>query len=137
MGPIVHFVVDTNLFHECHKLDWADFPWGSIGAFDEIMLLVTDPVLDELDRQKKDERARVKWRAIEAVAWLRALLERDDAVKVFREKDPKVSLRVDMTLPSNKYPNALDYNVPDDKIVGIAAALAAAEPSADVRTPHT
>jgi predicted nucleic acid-binding protein len=56
MPGTLRLVVDTNLFHECYKLDAPDFPWSAIGDFDAIELIVPDPVQAELDRQRKDTR---------------------------------------------------------------------------------
>ena len=133
MPGTVRLIVDTNLFHECHSLVRSDFPWRAIGDFDVIELIVPEPVLAELDRQKKDTRARLKRRAVEAVSWFRELLQRGLDEKVLRESDPRVILRIDVTLPSSAHPNVLDNSVTDDQIVGVAAALAEAEPTVDVR----
>ena len=40
MPGTLRLVVDTNLFHECHKLDAPEFPWAAIGDFHAIELLV-------------------------------------------------------------------------------------------------
>ncbi len=84
MAGVVYLVIDTNFFHECRSLDAADFPWADIGDFDTVELIVTDPVLSELDRQKKDTRSRIKRRAVQAVAWFRAMLQSDVEEHVFR-----------------------------------------------------
>lgn len=60
----VHFVIDTNLFHECLRLDSAQFPWSAAGEYDPIVLVVANTVLTELDNHKKDTRQRVRRRAI-------------------------------------------------------------------------
>ena len=73
-GQII-LVVDTNLFHECVNLENDDFPWADLGDFDAIRLVVPETVREELDRHKKDDRARLKRRALEVVAQFRRLLE--------------------------------------------------------------
>ncbi len=133
MPGTVRFIVDTNLFHECHSLVRSDFPWHAIGDFDVIELVVPEPVQAELDRQKKDTRARLRRRAVEAVSWFRELLQQDLDEKVLRESNPRVILRMDVTLPSSAHPGVLDNSVTDDRIVGVAVALAEAEPTVDVR----
>jgi hypothetical protein len=129
----IQLIVDTNLFHECHSLVRDDFPWRAIGDFDVIKLVVPEAVQTELDRQKKDSRPRIKRRALEAVSWFRELLENNLDEKVLRESNPRVTLRVDVTAPSSSFPHLLDNSVPDDRIVNVAATLAAAEPTMDVR----
>jgi PIN domain len=129
----VRLIVDTNLFHECHSLVRPDFPWRAVGDFDTIDLIVSAPVMDELDRQKKVTRPRIKRRAVEAVSWFRELLQNGLDKKVLRESDPRVTLQIDVTLPSSAHPNVLDPSVADDRIVGVAASLSEADPAADVR----
>jgi hypothetical protein len=133
VAGVVYLVVDTNLFHECRSLDAADFPWADIGAFDTVELIVTDPVLSELDRQKKDTRSRIKRRAIQAVAWFRAMLQSGAEEHVFRQATPRVVMRVSAQTASRDHPELLDLDVDDDRIVGVAFALTQAEPGRDIR----
>ncbi|MBX9461328.1 MAG: hypothetical protein KL785_09800 [Brevundimonas sp.] len=133
MPGIVQFVVDTNLFHECKALDAADFDWSAVGDFDEIELVVCGVVQSELDRQKKDTRSRVKKRAIKAVGWFRTMLLAGANSHVFREAGPRVTMWISPARASQAHPEILDLDVNDDRIVGVAVALAAAEPMADIR----
>ena len=129
----VSLVVDTNLFHECRSLDAPDFPWGDLGDFYEIELIVSAPVNSELDRHKKDTRPRVKKRAVAAVSWFREMLQSDTDEHVFRERNPHVVMRLSAQTASQEYPEFLDMAVDDDRIVGVAAALVKANPAADIR----
>ncbi len=52
---------------------------------------------------------------------------------MLRESDPRVVLRIDVTMPSGAHPDVLDNSITDDRIVGVAVALAEAEPTVDVR----
>ena len=133
MSGTVQLVVDTNLFHECKSLDAADFPWSDLGAFDTIELIVSDTVQSELDRQKKDTRQRVKRRAVQAVSWFREMLKIGALEHVFRAQGPRVVMRVSPQTASQDYPDLLDLSVDDDKIVGVAAALAKSAAGQDVR----
>lgn len=133
MPGILHLVVDTNLFHECHKLDDPNFPWSAIGDFHTIELIVPGPVQAELDQHKKDTRPRLKRRALLAVAWFRDMLTQSQEEKVLRDADPRVTLRLDATPKSSEHTDVLDYDIADDRIVGVAAAVAAAAPGDDVR----
>jgi len=129
----VRFVVDTNLFHEFKLLDGPNFAWDLLGDFDEIELVVCDVVQSELDRQKKDNRSRVKKRAIKAVGWFRAMLVAGASEHVFREAGPRVIMSVTTTVASRNHPEVLDPAVDDDRIVGVAVALRQADPTADIR----
>lgn len=133
MPGIVQFVVDTNLFHECKALDAPDFDWSAVGDFDEIELVVCGVVQSELDRQKKDTRSRVKKRAIKAVGWFRAMLLAGTNTHEFRAAAPRVTMRTSPARASQDHPEILDPDINDDRIVGVAVALAAAEPGADIR----
>lgn len=129
----VSLIVDTNLFHECRKLDAADFPWSAIGEFDEIGLIVTYPVIQELDKHKKDTRPRLKRRALLATTWFRELLDQRRTEKVLKDADPRVVLRMRPVQAPKADMAELDYDVVDDRIVGIAAAIAEQSPDEDVR----
>ncbi len=91
MPGTVRFIVDTNLFHECHSLVRSDFPWRAIGDLDVIELVVPEPVQAELDRQKKDTRARLRRRAVEAVGWFRELLQQGRTRKCSERVTPELS----------------------------------------------
>lgn len=129
----VRFVVDTNLFHEFKLLNSPDIDWSLLGDFDEIELTVCDVVQSELDRQKKDNRSRVKKRAIEAVRWFRAMLLAGASEHVFRESGPRVVMTVTPTAATRDHPDVLDPSVDDDRIVGVAVALRQADATADIR----
>lgn len=129
----VRFVVDTNLFHEFKLLNSPDIDWGLLGDFDEIELTVCDVVQSELDQQKKDNRSRVKKRAIEAVRWFRGMLLAGASEHVFRETGPRVVMTLTPTAASRDHSGVLDPSVDDDRIVGVAVALRQADASADIR----
>lgn len=133
MPSVVQFVVDTNLFHECKALDAADFDWSAVGDFDAIELIVCGVVQSELDRQRKDNRSRVKKRAIKAVAWFRAMLMTGSNTHEIRASGPRVTMHISPARASQAHPEILDPDVNDDRIVGVAFALAANEPEADIR----
>ena len=133
MPGAVSLIVDTNLFHECLSLDAPSFPWSDLGSFDLIELIVSDTVQSELDRQKKDMRPRVKRRAVQAVIWFREMLRSGTREHVFREREPRVVMRVTAQTASPDYPGLLDLAVDDDRIVGVAVALKQAAPECDLR----
>jgi hypothetical protein len=56
----LYLVADTNLFFECKSLD--QLPWSELGA-DPIVILLTKPVPDEIDKHKKGG-GRTRERAI-------------------------------------------------------------------------
>lgn len=67
----LHLVPDTNLFFEFKALD--QLPWEELGR-DPIVLLLTKPLLDEIDRHKKGT-GRTRDRAMDIFGRFRAMLE--------------------------------------------------------------
>ena len=123
------FVADTNLFFECKRLE--DLPWSELGA-DPVVIALTKPVHAEIDKHKKGG-GRTRKRALEVSGRVRKMLEFHGKETVIQEKGPRVVLRmVPTVLPDPAQAEALDYNVNDDRIVGIVSALAKHESSASV-----
>ena len=120
---VLYAVIDTNLFHECLKLDAPNFPWQALGDYEEIHLIVTSPVQRELDGHKKDSRPRIKRRAIEAVKWFREMLNQPTNTKIIRDNNPRVVLSLDATTASSGHSQILDYTIRDDSIVGCAISV--------------
>ena len=86
----LYFFVDTNLFIHCHapeQLDWS--PWHE---FEEVRLIVSTPVLREIDRLKT-RGGRVGNRARAASAMFREML--DQTHKVIHAQSPRVVLSVE------------------------------------------
>ena len=123
------FVADTNLFFECKRLE--DLPWSELGA-DQVVIALTRPVHAEIDKHKKGG-GRTRKRALEVSGRVRKMLESHAQETVIQEEVPRVVLRmVPTVLPDPAQAEALDYNVNDDRIVGIVSALAKHESSASV-----
>ncbi len=115
------YVADTNLFFECKRLE--DLPWDELDA-DPIVIALTRPVLNEVDQNKKGTGRRRRL-AIETNQRIRNLLDRGIDEVVIREDRPRVVLRLEMARkPAPEHADILDYGVNDDRIVGIAAAMA-------------
>ena len=119
-------VVDTNLFHEFRRLE--ELPWNELGEREEIVLIVSDPVQNELDEHKKSQRARIKRRALEWTKRFRKLILTDQTDELVRTSNPRVIIRLNETRPSTKYKDMLDLAIADDRLVAIAAAFLEANP---------
>ncbi len=125
----LHLVADTNLFFEGKKLE--DLPWHELKA-DPIVLLLTKPVLDEVDRHKKST-GRTRSRALAINKQIRATIVSGSSEIEISRSSPRVVLRLAAaTSPSEKYASALDYDRADERLVGIVAALQAASPTTEV-----
>lgn len=114
------FVADTNLFFECKRLE--DIDWLDLGC-DPIVIALTKPVLGEIDKHKK-AGGRTKRRALKVSQRIRTMLESSQAEEVINAASPKVVLRLLSTVkPDPDLAEDLDYEVDDDRFVGIVSTL--------------
>lgn len=113
-------IADTNIFFECKKLE--DLPWEDLGG-DPVVVLLTKPVLDEIDKHKK-ANGRTRDRALEIFKRVRGILEAGvDEVELCRS-GPKVVLRLFPNTPVDpELAGALDYAKNDDRLIGILSTL--------------
>ena len=125
----LYFFVDTNLFIHCHapeQLDWS--PWHE---FEEVRLIVSTPVLREIDRLKT-RRGRVGKRARAASAMFREMLGQTH--RVVHAQSPRVVLSVE---PQHTYAqdlaDRLNYAERDDQLIGTIHLFARSNPSSDAR----
>ena len=125
----LYFFVDTNLFIHCHapeQLDWS--PWHE---FEEVRLIVSTPVLREIDRLKS-RGGRVGNRARAASAMFREMLGQTH--KVVHAQSPRVVLSVE---PQHTYApdlaDRLNYAERDDQLIGTVHQFARSNPSSDAR----
>ena len=129
-NTVLHFFADTNLFIQCRPLDQLDWlPWD---AYEEVRLIVSRPVLREIDRLKNKGNDRVARRARAASAKFREIL--DDAHEVIRPQSPRVILSVELQHNySRDLSDRLDYRERDDQLIGTVHEFARTNSSADVR----
>ena len=127
---IVFLFVDTNLFLQCRPLE--DLDWSTWNAFDEVRLIVSAPVLREIDHLKNKGNDRVRRHARAASSMFRKMLS--DGYRPVRVSGPCVKLLVE---PRHKYCESLkgqlNYQERDDQLVGTVYEFAKHNPDADVR----
>lgn len=124
------FFPDTNLFIQCRPLEELD--WSEWADFEEVHLIVCRTVQREIDRQKHYGNGRVAQRARKTSSLFRSIIEED--YKVIREKDPHVKLMLEASsIPSLELRDRLDYNEPDNEIVGFLYQYRQQHPEVDVR----
>ncbi len=96
---------DTNLFFECKALE--NLPWSELEG-DSLYILLSKPVLDEIDKHKKG-RGRTRKRALEIFQRIRAMLEAGVDEKIIQESEPQVVLKhVGALRVSDKYSTHLE-----------------------------
>lgn len=115
----IWLVADTNLFFEFKLLD--QLPWEELGH-DPVIVLLTKPVLDEIDKHKKGS-GRTRDRALEIYGRVRTMLTTGTNEVELRPSAPRVILRLDNTRPDPALKEDLDYGRVDEKLVGIVSAL--------------
>lgn len=139
---------DTNIFIQCQQLD-QNLDWSTWEHFDAIELIVTRPVIEEIDRQKQGKNtrplaeddqvpptsnSRIEKRARAATALFKKFFENENRCVEIRSSAPRVTLFLRQDLkPDPSLKDELDYRRPDDRIVGIIHAFKASSCSTDVR----
>lgn len=128
-ATVIYFV-DTNLFLQCHpweQLDWT--PWDDL---EEVRLIVSSPVLREVDYRKNKGNDRVAKRARDTSAMFRRMLR--DGCKVVRTANPRVVLSIEpLHTPSPELERQLNYRERDDQLVGTLYAFSRCHEGIDVR----
>lgn len=113
----IYIFPDTNLFLECKELRELD--WSCFNEFDELHLIVTQPVLREIDRLKGKGNERAGRRARKASALFRDFVDDVETHKIIRNQTPCVKLFV---RPQYKFCDTLDdklnYDERDDQLIG-------------------
>jgi hypothetical protein len=123
-------VADTNLFFECKSLD--QLPWSELGC-DPVVILLTKPVLDEIDKHKK-ANGRTRARALEIFGQVRGMLTSAAQEVEIRSSSPKVVLRrMTNVKPDPAFKDDLDYTKTDERLVGIVSALNAQASASNVK----
>lgn len=131
MAPrILYLFPDTNLFIQCNPLE--QLGWVAWKAFDEVHLIVSRPVQSEIDRQKNRGSDRLGRRARTASSLLREIILDKGGHKVVREAGPTVKLFIRPELKPN-LDDRLDYQEPDDQLVGTAHAFMQQNRGVDAR----
>ena len=132
MTSSIYLFLDTNVFLQCKELEEID--WRSCGAlaeFDEIHLLVSLPVMNEIDRLKSRGNDRLGRRARKANGIIRDLVLSDSPQLILRPTDPTVTLaEVASIRPTSGF---LDYEIADNRILGCVDAYRSAQEDRDVR----
>jgi hypothetical protein len=119
---------DSNFFVQC--LTPEEINWSILGDSNEIELIVTTPVLRELDKHKNGPNDRLGRRSRRTYAMLRPLLLGEASRLDLKSASPRVTLTIRPELkPSAALENRLDYRERDDQLIGIVETFLASNPS--------
>ena len=132
---VLYLIPDTNLFIQCHPLDQIEWATCSdFAEFQEIQLLVTNPVHREIDDMKNIGNDRKGRQARTASSEFRKIVTSEEGYKVIKEQEPVVKLVIGLvSRPSGDLEKELDYNKPDDEIVGCLYEVTQTYSEKDVR----
>ncbi|MDP8255554.1 MAG: PIN domain-containing protein [Candidatus Alcyoniella australis] len=129
-ATVVFLFADTNLFLQClplKQLDWS--PWS---AFNEVNLIISSPVLREIDQLKLRGNDRPGSRARSTSSLLRQIT-RGEQPYLVKESDPCVKLLIKAECaPSTDLEDRLDYNERDHQLIGTVHKFAAENPDDEV-----
>ena len=131
MSPsTVSFFVDTNLFLQCHPLEQLDWtPWSD---FEEVRLIVSRPVMREVDYRKNKGNDRAASRARATSAMFRKMLTGEHTI--VRAGNPRVVLSVELQHNySPELDQLLNYQERDDQLVGTIYEFVRRHEGTDVR----
>lgn len=123
-------IADTNLFFECKKLE--DLPWDEFGV-DTITILLTRPVLDEIDKHKSGT-GRTRKRALEIFGRVRVMLKSGSNSLVIQKDGPRVLLQLSIGLQVDpEISPHIDTTKNDDRLVGILSEAIKTDPDGNYR----
>ena len=126
----IYYFVDTNLFLQCNKLEHLD--WSHWDTYEEVWLIVSSPVLREIDYRKNKGNDRVSSCARTTSAMFRKML--DTGQMSVSTKRPRVVLSVEpQHIYSQNLKERLNYQERDDQLVGTVYEFARNNPDKDVR----
>jgi len=111
---------DTNVFVQCKQLQALS--WSDLGPYENIILMVTRPVIAEVDRQKAGSGKLARRARLANGLFAKFLLE--DHVSIKTQGDgPSVVVSLGQDLePSAELNGDMNYSHVDDLLVGIAHA---------------
>ena len=126
----LHLFPDSNLFLHYKALN--EIEWSKFRDFDQVDIVVCRTVQREIDKLKDGRDGRRTQRARKAASTFLEIAQHGP--QELRVALPRVSLRLDnASQPSQTLSDKLDYNQPDDQIVGYVARFNEENPDADVR----
>lgn len=131
MSKTLYLFPDTNLFVQCKALDQLD--WALFGA-DRIDLIVTRPIIAEIDSHKGRGNSRLAKRSRSASSIIGDALIAESGFLSVGGSAVDVRLFVKATLKEDAaLDDQLTYTERDHQLVGIASKFAKEKPEADVR----
>jgi len=125
------FFVDTNILLQCRDL--SELPWGEVSEDEDLLILISRPVQEEIDRLKQDGNTRRAKRARKTTSFFRKIISSDDSKLIIRDSGPRVEIsfspiRYKQTIKFDQ----LDLSQADDRIINEALSYSSANPDQKV-----
>ena len=123
---------DTNVFLQCRSLNELD--WSEWGDYEEIHLIVCQPVQREMDKHKNRGNDRIGKRARKTYSMFRQIILNEQDYELIQQTGPRVVLSLDVSISPNEMQlTSLDYSKNDDQLVGCVHAYRERNACLDVR----
>jgi len=122
--------LDTNVLLQCLKLE--QLPWHEISKDEDISLLISRPVQEEIDHMKHDGNSRRAKRARAATTFIRSIILAQTSEAVIRDSAPRVSVRLAPPIALESPFPFLDLSRIDDRIIIEAIRYRDQHPDEDV-----
>ena len=130
----IHLFVDTNFFIQCRKYDKIDWEIDELENVTEVVVLISTPVVSEIDRQKHDGNSRRARRARAANSLLGQVLEEKELVRQVGDKRISIKFAPNYKLQDLKREvPELDVDRNDDELVATAWLYRQESQDKDVR----
>jgi len=131
MPKVAHIIPDTNVFLQCKPLKELD--WSLFSDYEELLLILTHPVVKEIDKHKNSGTKRLAKKARTANQLIGEIIDSTDNQIEIKPKSSDIILKIKYISARPTYEHeSLDINENDDKIVSIAKAYSEAQANENV-----
>lgn len=122
--------LDTNVLMQCVKLE--QLPWQEMSKDQDISLLISRPVQEEIDRMKSDGNSRRAKRARAATTLIRSIILSKTSEVLIRDSAPRVTVRLAPPIALKSPFPFLDLSKTDDRIIIEGICYSEQHPEEDV-----
>lgn len=130
----IHLFVDTNFFIQCRKYDKIDWEIDELENVTEVVVLISRPVVSEIDRQKHDGNSRRARRARAANSLFGQVLDEKELVRQVGDMGIRIKFAPSYKLQDLKREvPELDVERNDDELVATAWLYQQESQDIDVR----
>lgn len=117
----IHLFVDTNFFIQCRKYNEIGWEIGELEDVTEVVVLISRPVVSEIDRHKHDGNSRRARRARSANSLFGQVLKEEELVRRVDDKRIRIKFAPNYKLQDlNREVPELDVDRNDDELVATA-----------------